>query len=42
MSIANIDNKLKIFINETNKSVDLNDDSLKGIFIIDYIYLLIK
>ena len=42
MSIANIDNKLKNFINETNKNVDLNNDSLKVIFIIDYIYLLIK
>jgi len=43
-TIADIDDKLKKFINETNKSVDLNDDSLKVIFIIDYIYiyLLIK
>ena len=42
MSIADIDNKLKNFINETNKSINLNNDSLKVIFIIDYIYLLIK
>ena len=42
MSIADINDKLKKFINKTNKSIDLNDDSLKVIFIIDYIYLLIK
>ena len=42
ISISDIDNKLKNFINETNKSMDLNNNSLKVMFISSFIYLLIN